>query len=56
MMGTEIVPETSVVSYQLTRLTAREDFIKLTALKISDLASTLYNMSYCKLVKLTKKK
>jgi hypothetical protein len=30
MMGTEMVPETSVCSYnQLTRLIAREDFVEL---------------------------
>jgi hypothetical protein len=34
MMGTEMVPETSVSSFnQLTRLIAREDFIKLQVFK-----------------------
>jgi hypothetical protein len=28
MMGTEMVPETSVIFKQLTRLITREDFIK----------------------------
>jgi hypothetical protein len=37
MMGTEMVPETSVILNQLTRLRAPEDFINLTAVKASDL-------------------
>jgi hypothetical protein len=48
MMGTEIVPETSVSTCnQLTRLCAREDFIEFSRRKIFKLYNFLNSLSKC---------
>jgi hypothetical protein len=42
MMGTEVVPETSVVFNQFARLISQKDFFILAAVKFSDLKLSVF--------------